>query len=78
MTQDLDGAPRLSVGATFARNHTQAILACDFFLTVTASFRILYVFAITEVGSRSITHFNVTAHPTADWTLQQFPGGHHR
>jgi hypothetical protein len=25
-----------------------------------------------EVGSRRILHYNVTAHPTADWTLQQF------
>lgn len=58
--------------ATFVRNHAQALLACDFFVTVTASFRILYVFVIMEVGTRRITHFNVTDHPTADWTLQQF------
>jgi transposase InsO family protein len=57
---------------TFVRNHAQAILACDFFTTVTASFRVLYVFVIMEVGTRRIVHFNVTAHPTADWTLQQF------
>jgi hypothetical protein len=25
-----------------------------------------------EVGTRKIVHFNVTDHPTADWTLQQF------
>ena len=58
--------------ATFVRNHAQARLACDFFVTVTASFRVLYVFLIMEVGRRRITHFNVTAHPTADWTLRQF------
>jgi len=33
-----------------------------------------------EVGSRQLLHFNVTAHPTASWTLQQFreafPGDH--
>jgi putative transposase len=57
---------------TFVHNHAQALLACDFFVTVTASFRVLYVFVIMEVGARRITHFNVTAHPTADWTLQQF------
>ena len=57
---------------TFVRNHAQVILACDFFTAVTASFQVLYVFVIMEVGTRRITHFNVTAHPTTDWTLQQF------
>jgi putative transposase len=57
---------------TFVRNHAQAILACDFFVVVTASFRVLYVFVLLEVGTRRIAQFNVTAHPTADWTLQQF------
>jgi putative transposase len=57
---------------TFVRNHAQAILACDFFVVVTARFRILYVFVIMEVGTRKIAHFNATAHPTALWTLQQF------
>ncbi len=57
---------------TFVRNHAQAILASDFFVMVTAKFQLLYVFVIMEVGTRRIMHFNVTAHPTADWTLQQF------
>ena len=39
---------------------------------MTATFRVLYVFVIMEVGTRRIAHFNVTAHPTAGWTLQQF------
>jgi len=47
-------------------------LACDFLVVVTARFRILYVFVALEVGTRRIAHFNVTAHPTAEWTLQQF------
>jgi hypothetical protein len=25
-----------------------------------------------EIGIRKIVHFNVTDHPTAEWTLQQF------
>jgi transposase InsO family protein len=56
---------------TFVRNHAQGILACDFFVAVTASFRVLYVFVVMEVGTRRIAHFNVTAHPTSSWTLQQ-------
>ena len=57
---------------TFVRNHAQAILASDFVVTITVNFRVLYVFVILEVGTRRIAHFNVTAHPTAEWTLQQF------
>jgi putative transposase len=56
----------------FVRNHAQAILTCDFFIVVTTHFRVLYVFVIMEVGTRKIAHFNVTDHPTAVWTLQQF------
>ena len=65
---------------TFVRNHAQAVVACDFFVVVTATFRTLYVLVIMELGSRRILHHNVTAHPTAEWTVQQFrealPGGH--
>jgi putative transposase len=66
--------------ATFVRNHAKGVVACDFFVVVTATFRVLYVFVLMEVGTRRIVHCNVTAHPTADWTLQQFrealPGDH--
>jgi len=55
----------------FVRNHAQAIVTCDFFIAVTATFRVSYVFVILEAGSRRIVHYNVTAHPTADWILQQ-------
>lgn len=57
---------------TFVRNHAQGILACDFFVAITATFRVFHVFVVLEVGTRRIAHFNVTAHPTADCTLQQF------
>jgi len=57
---------------TFVRNHAKVILACDFFVVITASFRILYIFVVLELGTRRILHHNVTAHPTAEWTLQQF------
>ena len=42
---------------------------------LTASFRILYVVVVMELGTRKILHHNVTAHPTAEWTLQQFREG---
>jgi putative transposase len=56
---------------TFVRNHAQAIIACDFCAVVTATFRILYVFVVMEHSTRRILHANVTAHPTAPWTMQQ-------
>ncbi len=58
--------------STFVRNHANGIVACDFLVTVTVSFRILYVFVAMEVGSRRILHTNVAEHPTAEWTTQQF------
>jgi putative transposase len=57
--------------STFLRNHAKAILACDFFVAVTATFRMLYVFVVIEHGTRRLAHVNVTANPSADWTLQQ-------
>jgi len=57
--------------STFLKNHAEAILACDFFVAVTASFRVLYVFVVIEHGTRCLAHLNVTAHPSAHWTLQQ-------
>jgi putative transposase len=57
--------------ATFVRNHAKGIVACDFCVTITATFRILYVFVVIEHASRRLLHVNVTAHPTAEWTLQQ-------
>ena len=47
------------------------MVACEFFVVITAAFRTFYVLVIMEIGSRQILHQNVTAHPTAEWTLQQ-------
>jgi putative transposase len=57
--------------STFVRNHAQAIVACDFCVVVTATFRLLYVFVVMQHANRRILHVNVTARPTAAWTLQQ-------
>ena len=69
--------------STFLKNHAKAILACDFFVAVTATFRMLYVFVVIEHSTRRLAHINVTANPTTDWTLQQLrevvgTGGGHR
>ena len=57
--------------STFLKSHARGILACDFFVAVTASLRVLYVFVVIEHGTRRLAHVNVTAHPSAAWTLQQ-------
>ena len=57
--------------STFLKSHARGILACDFFVTVTATFRMLYVLVVIEHGTRRLAHLNVTTHPSATWTLQQ-------
>jgi transposase InsO family protein len=61
--------------ATFLRNHAGAVLACDFFIVVTATFQRLYVFVMLDIGTRRVVHWNLTDHPTAEWTTQQFRNG---
>jgi|ERR1700730_5630246 len=56
---------------TFLRLHAQGIIACDLFVAVTATFRLLYVLIVIEHRSRRLIHYNVTAHPSVAWTLQQ-------
>jgi hypothetical protein len=62
------GASQTQTWTTFVRNHARAVLASDFLVVVTTTFRLLYVFVVLEVGTRRIVHWNVTSHPTADWT----------
>src|SRR5450631_48295 len=57
--------------STFLRLHAQGLIACDFFVAVTATFQLLYVFVVIEHRSRRLIHCNVTTHPSAAWTLQQ-------
>ena len=66
------GGARSQTWTTFVRNHASAVLARDFFVAVTATFRVFYIFVVLDVGTRRILHWNVTDHPTADWTAQQF------
>jgi putative transposase len=60
---------------TFLHNHAGAVLACDFFVVATATFQRLYGFVILDITTRRVLHRNVTAHPTAEWTIQQFRNG---
>jgi putative transposase len=66
------GRPRGNLRwSTFLRLHAHGIIACDFLIVVTATFRLLYVFVVIEHRSRRLIHCNITAHPSATWTLQQ-------
>jgi len=52
-------------------NHVQDLVSCDFFTVPTATFKVLFVFIILAHDRRCIVHFNITEHPTAQWTAQQ-------
>ena len=56
---------------TFLDNHLTDIVAIDFFTVPTATFRILFAFVVMRHHRRHVVHFNVTGHPTAEWTVQQ-------
>jgi putative transposase len=56
---------------TFLENHVKSMVSVDFFTVPTIRFQILYVFLVLAHDRRRILHFAVTAHPTAEWTVQQ-------
>jgi putative transposase len=56
---------------TFLRNHVAQIVAADFFVVPTATYRLLFVLVLLGHHRRRILHVAVTAHPTAAWTAQQ-------
>jgi transposase InsO family protein len=47
-------------------------MTCDFFVVVTATFQRVCVLVILDIATRQIVHWNLTRHPTAEWTIQQF------
>ncbi|MFI0730221.1 integrase core domain-containing protein [Streptomyces sp. NPDC021225] len=59
-----------STWASFLRSQAGALLACDFFETVTLSGARMYIFAVIEHSSRRIRVLGATAHPTTSWVTQ--------
>ena len=55
----------------------ESTVAIDFLTVPTVTFKNLYVFLVLSLDRRRVIHFNVTTHPTADWTaiqlIQAFP-----
>ncbi len=43
----------------------------DFFTVPTVGFRVLFVLVVLAHHRRRVIHFNVTEHPTSQWTAQQ-------
>ncbi|MBE0564352.1 MAG: transposase [Krumholzibacteria bacterium] len=56
---------------TFLMNHLHETVVVDFLTVPTVTFRTLYVFVVLSLDRRRIVHFNVTTHPTAEWTALQ-------
>jgi putative transposase len=56
---------------TFLDTHLRDLVAIDFFLVSTLTFRLLFVFVVLRHDRREILHLNLTDHPTAVWTLRQ-------
>lgn len=56
---------------TFLSNHAGHIVSIDFFTVPTITLKILFVFVVLAHRRREVLHFNVTDHPTSEWTEQQ-------
>ena len=68
----IDPAPERTTAtwASFLRSQAGALLACDFFETVTLTGARLYVLAVIEHASRRIRVLGATPHPSASWVAQ--------
>jgi putative transposase len=63
--------PPLQTWRTCLRNHVGQVVASEFFVLPTATYRLLFVFVLLAHDRRRMRHVAVTAHPTAAWTAQQ-------
>ncbi len=55
----------------FLNNPIDELVAIDFFVVPILDFRVLFVLVILAHDRRRVVHFNVTEHPTEQWTAQQ-------
>jgi transposase InsO family protein len=65
------GRPPSPTWQSFLRNHLSCLASVDFFVVPTVTFKLLYGFVVLCHDRRRVAHFNVTAHPTADWVARQ-------
>jgi transposase InsO family protein len=62
---------RSTLRRTFLANHVASTVSMDFFTVPTLTGRVLFVLVLLAHHRRRIVHFNVTQHPTTQWTSQQ-------
>jgi putative transposase len=71
----ISGEPRIRAAITNLANvpdqSCSQLASTDFFTVHTISFEVLFVFVVLAHERRRVLHFNVTPHPTAEWTAQQ-------
>ena len=68
----IDPAPgrAATTWASFLRSQAEALVACDFFETVTLSGVRVFVLAVIEHHTRRIRVLGATTHPTTSWVAQ--------
>lgn len=59
---------------TFLRNHADGIASADFFVALTAAFKLLFGLVILHHDRLRLVQVAVTANPTADWIAHQILG----
>jgi transposase InsO family protein len=55
----------------FLTSHIKHLASVDFFIVPTVRFKVLFVFVVLAHYRRRVIHFNVTEHPTAEWSARQ-------
>ena len=63
--------PLSATWKTFLKNHVTDLVSIDFFVVPVVGFKLLFVSVVLGHHSRRVVHFNVTEHPTVQWTGQQ-------
>jgi len=63
--------PPFPTWRAFLKTHVMDLVSLDFFVVPTVACKVLFVLVILAHHRRRVVHFNVTEHPTAQWTAQQ-------
>ena len=63
--------PPSSTWKAFLNNHVRDLVSIDFFVVPTVRNKVLFVLVVLAHHRRRVVHFNVTEHPTTQWTGQQ-------